>query len=44
MGGYVKKGPKAKPKKTRKKAVASLTASFIPRGRAAKARRCVLPI
>lgn len=43
MGGYVKKGPKSKPKKARKK-YAALTSNFVPRGRAAKVRRAILPI
>lgn len=44
MGGYVKKGPKAKPKKTRKGKFATLPGSFIKRGHAARARRTILPI
>lgn len=42
MGGYVKKGPKAKPKKDRKAKFARLDAISVPRGKNAKARRGVM--
>jgi hypothetical protein len=44
MAGLKKPGPRNKVKKARKAKVGSLSAQFIPRGRAAKMRRTVLPI
>lgn len=43
MAGYVKKGPKSKPKKARKR-VGTLSASMVKKGPAARVRGIILPI